>query len=73
MCTKGSNLSNWQIISEGKSSKHIFAITKDVGYLQNIDKQAKVHDLGKHIDQLVYELYGLTDEEIKITENLSKD
>lgn len=72
------NLSNWQIIFELKSSKiHLFptshfhedkfredrAITKDLDYLKNIDKQApldryvryltgqaKVHDLEKHFN-----------------------
>ncbi len=34
-----------------------------------MDKQAKAHDLEKHIDQLVYKLYGLTEEEIKVVEN----
>ena len=46
----------------------VFTITKDGDYLQNIDKQAKVHDLEKHIDQLVYKLYGLAPEEIAIIE-----
>jgi len=32
--------------------------------LQNPDKQAKVRDLEKQIDQLVYKPYGLTAEEI---------
>jgi len=36
--------------------------------LQNPDKQAKVRDLEKHIDQLVYKLYDLTEEEIEIVE-----
>ena len=44
------------------------AITKDSNYLQNMDKQAKVHDLEKHIDQIVYKLYDLTEDEIKIVE-----
>ena len=44
------------------------AITKDEDYLQNIDRQAKARNLGKQIDQLVYKLYDLTPEEIKIVE-----
>ena len=47
----------------------IFAMTKDDDYLQNPDKQVKVKDYEKQIDQLVYELYGLTPEEIEIVEN----
>ena len=62
------NLSNCQIISDGKSSRRIFAITKDEDCFQNINKKAKVHDLEKHIDQLAYKLYDLTPEEIAIVE-----
>jgi hypothetical protein len=47
----------------------ILAITKDDEYLENPAKQAKVREYEKQIDQLVYKLYGLTDEEIKIVEN----
>ena len=38
-------------------------------YLKNPIKQAKVREYEKQIDQLVYNLYGLTEEEIKIVEN----
>jgi len=34
-----------------------------------VTKQAKVRDYEKQIDQLVYKLYALTPEEIKIVEN----
>lgn len=44
------------------------AIPEDEDYLQNPDKQAKVHDLEKHIEQMVYKLYDLTQEEIAIVE-----
>jgi len=47
----------------------ILAITKDDDYLENPTKQTKVRDYEKQIDKLVYKLYGLTDEEIKIIEN----
>ncbi|MDD3976377.1 MAG: Eco57I restriction-modification methylase domain-containing protein [Candidatus ainarchaeum sp.] len=46
----------------------ILLITKDEDYLKNLDKQAKVKRLEKEIDQLVYKLYELTPEEIKIVE-----
>jgi hypothetical protein len=46
----------------------ILAITKDNDYLQNPDKQVKIHDLEKHIDQMVYKLYDLAPEEIAIVE-----
>lgn len=35
---------------------------------QTHKKQAQIKELEKEIDQLVYKLYGLTDEEIKIVE-----
>jgi len=46
----------------------VFAITEASDYEANSEKQAKVHDLEHQIDELVYKLYGLTDEEIKIVE-----
>ncbi|MBI2028608.1 MAG: Eco57I restriction-modification methylase domain-containing protein [Candidatus Levybacteria bacterium] len=46
----------------------ILAITSSSDYLSNAEKQAKVKDYEKQIDQLVYQLYGLTPEEIKIVE-----
>ena len=47
----------------------ILTITKSDDYFQNQSKQDKVKELEKQIDQLVYKLYGLTEEEIKIVEN----
>ena len=41
--------------------------------MQNLDKPAKVHDLEKHIDQLVYKLYNLAPEEIAIVEGRSSN
>lgn len=49
----------------------IIAITKDSNYLQNPTKQAKVRDYERKIDQMVYKLYSLTDEEINIVEDAS--
>jgi len=46
----------------------ILTITKDDDYLENPAKQAKVREYEKQIDQLVYKLYGLTEEEIRIIE-----
>jgi len=48
----------------------ILAITKDNDYLKNSEKQAKVKEYEDQIDQLVYKLYNLTDEEIEIIENV---
>lgn len=50
----------------------ILSITKDKDYLDNPDKQAKVKQLEKEIDQLVYKLYELTPEEIKIVEEFNE-
>ena len=44
----------------------ILDITQYDDYLQNPQKQAKVQALEREIDQLVYQLYDLTPEEIKI-------
>ena len=49
-------------------ANRILAITKDGDYLQNRFKQAQVLEYEKQIDQMVYELYGLTPEEIEIVE-----
>lgn len=46
----------------------ILAITKDKDYLRNPEKQAKVKELEQEIDQMVYQLYGLTEEELAIVE-----
>lgn len=46
----------------------ILSITKSKDYLQNKEKQAKVKELQDKIDKMVYELYELTEEEIKIVE-----
>ncbi len=50
----------------------ILKITKSDDYLQNLAKEAKVKEYEKQIDQMVYKLYGLTDDEIKIVENFDK-
>ena len=46
----------------------ILSITQSEDYLENPQKRAKVKEYECQIDQLVYKLYGLTDEEIKIVE-----
>ena len=51
----------------------ILAITKDDNYLQNPTKQAKVKEYEQQIDQMVYELYGLTKKEIKSVENFHQE
>jgi len=46
----------------------ILAITKSDDYQSNESKQCEVKKLEKQINQMVYKLYGLTDEEIAIIE-----
>ncbi len=46
----------------------ILEITKTEDYLQNHTKQARVKEFEKQIDQMVYKLYSLTEEEIKTVE-----
>lgn len=50
----------------------ILLITKTQDFIQNTDSQARVKEFEKEIDQLVYELYNVTAEEIKIIEDSSK-
>lgn len=47
----------------------ILKITKTDNYLKDAEKQAKVKEYEKQIDDMVYKLYGLTEEEIKIVES----
>jgi len=49
--------------------KEIVDITRDSNYLNDSDKQSLVKVYEKQIDQMVYKLYGLTQDEIKIVEN----
>ena len=51
----------------------ILSITKDEYYLNNSNKQAKVKKLEREIDQLVYNLYELTPEEIKIVGGVNEE
>jgi hypothetical protein len=46
----------------------ILEITKSEDYLQDPAKQAQVKVFEKQIDQMVYKLYGLTEDEIKFLE-----
>lgn len=46
----------------------ILSITQLEDYHSNQEKQKKVKELEKEIDKLVYKLYDLTEEEVKIIE-----
>ncbi len=46
----------------------ILSLTQSDDYMQNPAKQAQVKEYERQIDRMVYKLYGLTEEEIKIVE-----
>lgn len=46
----------------------ILSITKDVDYVSNSARQVRVKELERQIDQMRYELYGLTSKEIAVVE-----
>ena len=50
----------------------ILAITKSDDYLTNPEKKIKVKEFEKQINQLFYQLYDLTDDEIEIVEDFHK-
>ena len=50
----------------------ILSLTQSESYLEDSKKQTKVKEYERQIDQLVYKLYDLTPEEIKIVENSVK-
>ena len=50
----------------------IFKVTQSDDYQKDENQRAKVRELEQQIDQMVYKLYGLTDDEIKIVENSVK-
>ena len=55
-----------------KMVDNILKLIESEDYTQNVDKRTYVKELERQIDQMVYKLYGLTPEEIKIVENKSK-
>ena len=66
------------LIQPSESKQHVVDIMNKIlsvirpspsDYLQNPNKQAKVREYEKQIDQLVYQLYSLTPKEIKTVDN----
>lgn len=55
-------------IAQPFNISQILALTQFSDYETNQEKQAKVKALERQIDQLVYKLYNLTEDEIKIIE-----
>jgi len=49
-----------------KPKEEILALTQSPDYDTNTEKQKKVNQIQKEIDQLVYQLYNLTEDEIKL-------
>lgn len=48
--------------------QEILTLTQSPDFETSQEKQQKVKELEREIDQLVYKLYGLTEEEIRIVE-----
>ena len=55
-----------------KNVENIIDITKDNDYSKNEEKQKKVKKIQEKIDRIIYELYDLSKEEIKIIEESFK-
>ena len=55
-------------VNKTTTVNQILLLSQSEDYLKNPQKQAKVKQYQRQIDQLVYKLYELTDEEIKIIE-----
>ena len=67
-------LANDKIINSFKSIvEKILTITESDDYINNKKMQKKVKEYENEIDRMVYKLYGLTDEEIKIVEGETND
>ena len=48
--------------------KSILSLTGTSGYLENSNLQSKVKNYERQVNQMIYELYGLTAQEIRIVE-----
>jgi len=48
--------------------QEILTLTQSPDFETSQEKQEKVKELEREIDQLVYKLYGLTEEEIRVVE-----
>jgi len=55
-------------VNKTTTVNQILFLTQSENYLENPQKQARVKEYERQIDQLVYKLYNLTEEEIKIIE-----
>ena len=55
-------------VNKTTTVNQILLLSQSEDYLKNPQKQAKVKEYERQIDQLVYKLYNLTEEEIKIIE-----
>ena len=51
----------------------ILFLTQSEDYLENPQKQARVREYERQIDQMVYNLYELSEDEIKIVEGGKRD
>ena len=64
LCTQNHPLAD-QIVQK---VQEILTLTQFPDFETSQEKQQKVKELEREIDQLVYKLYGLTEEEIRIVE-----
>jgi ABC-type phosphate transport system auxiliary subunit len=48
--------------------EEVLKLTENGKHLEDPEKEQKVKKLSEEIDKLVYKLYGLTEEEIKLVE-----
>ena len=51
----------------------IYTVTENKDYLQSVQKKLKIKEYENKIDQIVYDLYGLTAEEIEIIESVKRN
>ena len=58
-----------QIVQKVQKVQEILTLTQSPDFETSQEKQQKVKELEKEIDQLVYKLYDLTEDEIAIIEN----
>ena len=73
---KPKNIRKLYILKIAEKQKHqiigvvskIISTTRSEDYLENRTRQVQGRALEKQIDQMVYQLYGLTEEEIRIVE-----
>ena len=62
------NLNNWFVFDENEFDRYIYGNKKDVKEHKQHSPNPNTSALEAEIDEMVYDLYGLTEEERKIVE-----